>query len=85
MMSRKMFVEVRGIASSWSFEFNGDPANLPDWRADGLAVYEIEHSIPEWVVNAGLMVPWCRMENLIFGATIRRLWGRLRGIWRLRA
>ena len=42
----------------------GTPEHAADWRADGLDVVEIEYTIPEWVVAAGLVKPW------VFGVDI---------------
>jgi hypothetical protein len=71
-MKRPMFVDVRGRSGeSYSFEFRGDPAHLSDWRADGLEVYEIAASVPEWLA-------WCPAMNLYIGA--QRLWQWLR-VW----
>ena len=44
-----MTLHVRGKHNDYSFHFYGDPADLADWRADGLTVYQLENTIPEWV------------------------------------
>lgn len=43
--------------------FEGDPAHLPDWRADGLEVYEVCNVVPVWVQRLGLTRPWCRVQD----------------------
>lgn len=63
-MKRLMSIEVRGRDHSWGFLFEGDPAHLEDWRADGLEVYEVCNVIPEWVVSLGLTRPWCWAQNV---------------------
>ena len=64
-MSKKlMSVAVRGNNKEWSFNFYGDPKYLDGWRTDGLIVDEIENVIPAWVVNAGLIRPWCFFQDL---------------------
>lgn len=64
-MSRKlMHVTVKGDRSRWGFAFYGDPKYIPDWRADGLEVYEIENTVPAWVVRAGLVRAWCLVQDV---------------------
>ena len=53
-MKRPMIVTVRGKRDEWVFPFNGDPALLPGWRADGLEVYELGASVPAWAAACGL-------------------------------
>lgn len=65
-MSKKlMCVDVRGNRKQWGFMFYGDPKHLADWRADGLVVDEVENIIPEWVVDLGLVRPWCFLQDLL--------------------
>lgn len=72
MAKKLMFVEVRGNRSRWSFQFVGDPQYLEDWRADGLEVYVIENSIPEWLPTE-LWRPWCVLQDLF---NFRNPWRR---------
>jgi len=65
MAKKLLSIEVRGRHKRWSFIFTGDPKHIPDWRADGLEVYEIENIIPEWVAALGLVRPWCALQDLI--------------------
>jgi len=58
-----MSIEVRGREKAWGFLFEGDPAHLPDWLADGLEVYEVCNVIPEWVQRLGLTRLWCRVQD----------------------
>jgi len=62
-MKRLMSIEVRGREKAWGFLFEGDPAHLPDWLADGLEVYEVCNVIPEWVQRLGLTRLWCRVQD----------------------
>lgn len=62
-MKRLMSIEVRGREHSWGFLFEGDPAHLADWRADGLEVHEVCNVIPEWAVRLGLTRPWCWAQD----------------------
>ena len=65
-MSKKILtVLVKGTNKEWSFEFKGNPKHLPTWRDDGLEVYELVNSIPEWVANLGLTKPWCFFQDII--------------------
>ena len=40
----------------------GDPKHLPDWRADGVEVYEIENVIPWWA--ARFPRAWCFAQDV---------------------
>lgn len=63
---KRYAIQVRGREHSWSFHVSAKPEHVEDWRADGLEVDEILHSIPEWVVNLGLLRPWCFFEDLFY-------------------
>lgn len=62
-MKQTLSVTVQGKQHKWCFDFKGDPAQLAEWRADGLEVYEIQHTIPALAVNAGLLRPWIAMQT----------------------
>ena len=64
-MSKSLIgLEVKGRTKSWGFAFYGDPKHIPEWRADGLEVSEIEILIPVWVLNLGLARAWCFVQDL---------------------
>jgi hypothetical protein len=56
-------IVVRGKHKTWAFNFPADPKYLPEWEADGLEVYEVTNSIPEWAVNLGLTRPWVAVQD----------------------
>lgn len=62
-MKRLMSIEVRGRERTWGFLFEGDPAHLADWRADGLEVHEVCNVVPEWIARLGLTRPWCWAQD----------------------
>lgn len=64
MGEKLICIVVKGNRRTWGFRFKGDPKHLPEWRADGLDVYIPENSIPMWVVRAGLIHPWCFLQDL---------------------
>lgn len=64
MAEKLMQVVVRGKQSQWVFDFYADPKYLKDWRDDGLEVNEVCNTIPEWVVNAGLVRPYVFMQDI---------------------
>lgn len=64
MANKRLSVDVRGREKRWSFEFMGDPKCIEEWRADGLEVFEIENTVPAWVVDFGLVKPWCFVQDL---------------------
>lgn len=63
-MNQKLAINIRGHRHSWSFHFEGDPRDIDEWCEDGLDVVEVVHSIPKWVVDAGLTRLWCFFEDL---------------------
>lgn len=63
-MNEPMSIEVRGKRKRWVFHFKGDPRHLADWRADGLQVSPVANVIPEWIVDLGLLHPWCWLQDL---------------------
>lgn len=65
MGNKLLSITVRGNGYAWDFEFMGDPAYIAEWRADGLEISEVVNVIPEWVVNVGLLKPWCFMQDLL--------------------
>ena len=64
MANKLLVVTVRGNRFRWSFQFYGDPRNIPEWDADGLEVYEAVNIIPAWVVILGLTRPWCWVQDV---------------------
>lgn len=64
-MKRKMSITVRGKGHTWSFEFDGDPKYLEEWRADGLEVDELIYSIPEWL-PVPLFRVWCFLQDCFY-------------------
>ena len=67
MPVRKLEIIVRGREKKWGFMFEGNIKFLNDWRADGLEIDEIINTIPEWVVDIGMLKPWCFMQDILFG------------------
>ena len=61
----RMFVTVRGRQHEWSFQFDGNPDHLEEWRADGLEVNEVEYVVPYWVAAIGLAEWWCFAQALV--------------------
>jgi hypothetical protein len=62
-MKQRMFIDVQGNRHRWTFPFMGDPAQLAEWRADGLEVNEVYATIPALAVNAGLLRPWIAVQR----------------------
>jgi hypothetical protein len=65
MATKLMHVQVRGKHHQWGFMFYGDPKYLDEWRADGLEVEEVEHVIPEWVVQMHMTTAWCFVQSIL--------------------
>lgn len=64
MSKKRLCITVRGQQKEWAFTFYGDPKHLPDWRADGLEVYETVNTCPEWVAAIGLSRPWFIVQDI---------------------
>ena len=62
-MKRTISITVKGKQKTWAFSFEGDPAHLADWEADGLEVCEVLNTIPLWVQQMGLTRLWCRVQD----------------------
>lgn len=63
-MKRTCQIVVRGKSRTWAFNFQANPAHLAEWEADGLEVYEVLATIPEWAVRLGLTKPWAAVQSL---------------------
>ena len=70
-MKQKFSLVVRGKEKLWGFTFEGDPAHLADWQADGLQVCEVLNRIPQWAQRLGLTYPWFRVQD---AWRLARLW-----------
>lgn len=65
-MSKKLHsITVRGRTKVWSFNTYVDPKYVDEWREDGLEVDKILNTIPEGVVNMGLLRPWIFFQDLM--------------------
>ena len=56
-------IVVKGKRHTWCFNFKADPKRLAEWEEDGLEVYEVMNTIPEWAVNAGLTRVWVAAQD----------------------
>lgn len=57
-------VEVRGKQGEWGIRADLPREAIEDMRNDGVHVIIPENSIPLWVVEAGLVRPWCFLQDL---------------------
>lgn len=64
MGKKLMHLEVAGRTGAYGFTVEADPRYLEEWQADGVEIYLIENTIPMWVVNAGLVRPWCFLQDV---------------------
>lgn len=71
-MKQWMTIEVRGKTKQWSWHLKADPQYLAEWQADGVQIFALENTIPEWVVDAGLLRPWVWVQD--FWNKCMRLW-----------
>lgn len=70
-MKQWMIVEVRGREKQWSYTTKADPRYLKEWQDDGVQIFILENTIPEWVVNLGLTHIWCWVQD---AWKVLRLW-----------
>jgi len=64
-MKQRLLIEVKGKQKLWSFVTYADPQYLEEWRADGLEIFILENTIPEWVADLGVpaMRVWCWAQD----------------------
>lgn len=73
-MSR-FFIHVRGARSEWTAQV--EERSVEAMREDGFEVFELVNTIPDWVVDAGLMKPWVWAQDMFDWPS--RMWRKLRG------
>lgn len=59
----KVVVDVRGKQSEWGIPSDLSAEAIADMRADGLNIIVPVNTIPLWVVRAGLIRPWCFLQD----------------------
>lgn len=64
MAKKLLSIAVKGKKHVWGFDFYADPKHIKEWRDDGLDVVQIENIVPEWIVDLGLIKPWCFLQDL---------------------
>lgn len=57
-------VDVRGKQSEWGIPANLSREAIEAMRADGLNIIIPENIIPAWIVDLGLVRPWCFFQDL---------------------
>jgi hypothetical protein len=64
-VKQRMLIELRGREKQWSFVTYADPQYPPEWEADGLQIFILENTIPEWVAGMGLpaIKAWCWAQD----------------------
>ena len=63
-MTKRVFeIGVRGKTKSYSFNFDGDPKYLDEWRAQGLDINPVLNIIPAWAVDMGLLNIWIFFQD----------------------
>ena len=55
---------VKGNTKEYSFEVCADSCHLQEWQEDGIKIYEVVNTIPEWVADIGLTKPWCFLQDV---------------------
>jgi hypothetical protein len=63
-LKKRYSIEIQGIEKRWAFDITAEPRHVADWRRDGLNVAELENTVPVWIVDLGLIRPWCFLQDL---------------------
>lgn len=68
-------ISVKGREKTWSFTIDVDPKYLPEWEADGLEIYELCNTIPQWVADRGYLANrvWCFCQDFLTFKWIPRI------------
>lgn len=60
----KVLIEVRGKSSTWGVAWFASQEQIDAMREDGLEIGVIENTVPGWVADFGLAVPWCFFQDI---------------------
>ena len=60
-----MILQVHGKNKLYNFTVMGNNKLLEEQRDDGLDINPLVNVIPEWIVNIGLLHPWCFFQDLL--------------------
>lgn len=63
-MKKRMNIDVRGKCHEWSVKCDMSQAQIDAMRDDGIELFEVVNSIPMWVVELGLVRPWCFFQDV---------------------
>jgi hypothetical protein len=63
-MKKLHTMTVKGNKKNYCFEVLVDPQYVEEWRADGIEIYELVNTIPEWVVDIGMLKTWCFVQDV---------------------
>ncbi len=57
-------IEIRGKTREWCFTVDVDEKYIDEWRADGIKIYRLENTIPQWAQMLGLTHIWCWLQDI---------------------
>lgn len=60
----RVVLEVRGKTSSWVVHGEASREQIDAMREDGLDIGIVANNIPAWVVDLGLLRPWCFAQDV---------------------
>ena len=64
-MKKNMSVTIRGKKSTWNVNGFMPDEQIEAMREDGIELSEVINTIPVWVVEIGLLRPWCFLEDIL--------------------
>ena len=68
-----MILQIRGKNKLYNFTVRGNNELLEEQRDDGLDINPLVNIVPEWIVNIGLLHPWCFFQDLLNNAGAGRI------------
>lgn len=57
-------IELRGKTGEWLVTSDMSRAQIDAMREDGIEVGIVENMAPEWIVDIGLLKPWCFVQDV---------------------
>jgi hypothetical protein len=57
-------LHMKGEHSTWCVRAEMSQEQIQAMREDGIEVGVLENTIPNWVVNLGLVKPWCFLQDV---------------------
>lgn len=60
----RCIVDVRGQRSEWGIPADLSREAIESMREDGVNIIVPENTIPAWIVDIGMIRPWCFLQDV---------------------